>query len=68
MTSEQMLFVAVSGCVTAIVHLYIRQERKHAAAADRLDKCEQDRIELWKRIADLSLELGCGCDQNKRQK
>lgn len=66
MTTEQMLFAAVAGCVTAIVNLYIRQERKHAASAKRLDQCEQDRVDLWKRIADLSLELGR--DKNERQK
>ena len=58
MTLEHVLFTAVAGCVSAIVHLYIRQERKHSAAADRLDRCEADRAALWKHVAELSRAVG----------
>lgn len=59
--------VAIAGCVSAIVHLYMRQESKHAAAAERLDRCESDRSELWKRIADLSLMVGRNEDRDRNK-
>ena len=54
MPTEQLLLAGMAGCITAIVHLYMRQEKKHAAAAKRLDKCESDREALWKHIAGMA--------------
>ena len=50
-----MLLAAVAGCVGAITHLYLRLERQHKETVGRLDLCERDRMELWKRIADMAI-------------
>lgn len=68
MAIEHVLVAAVGGCVSAIVHLYMRQERKHAAAERRLDQCESDRDELWKRVADLSRAVGRNEGGNENEK
>lgn len=68
MDFEQSLFIAISACAAAIVHLYARLEKKTdvalaSAAAEsarisaRLDECDRDRRDLRDEIN--SIKVGC---------
>lgn len=51
MTPELLLATGIASCAAAIVHLYVRLEKKHTATEERLTACERDRDKLWQRIA-----------------
>lgn len=70
MTESQLLYAAVTalasviaGLASAVVSLFFWFKRNYDRIIKRLEKCEQDRAELWREIAELKGRpcnvLGC---------
>lgn len=64
MTTEQVLFTGLTGCISAIVFLFGLEMKHHGETKEqlvltrsRLDKCESDRTELHIRVALLEEKL-----------
>ena len=64
MTTETVLFMGIGGCVSGIIFLFGLEQARHkdtsgqlSRVRERLDKCENDRMELRVKVG--VLEAGC---------
>ncbi len=58
MTYEQALFAAVLSLAGVIVILWTRIEAKAKETDAKLSDCEEDRLRLWEKLAEIAAKFG----------
>lgn len=70
MSHEQELIIAIVSLAGAVATLWILHTRAYSKLEARTELCEQDRLKLWEKIAELSSRVGfCRhCPENVKNK
>lgn len=58
MSNEQQLLIAIVTLAGAVGTLWILHVRAYSKLEARTELCEKDRLQLWGKIAELSVKVG----------
>lgn len=58
MSHEQELIIAIVALAGAVATLWILHTKAYSKLEARTELCEQDRLKLWEKIAELSSRVG----------